>query len=382
VLDQVLTLPTITWDASTSNREIIIQLATTSNEATPTTLYGAYTSDDDGSIFLTSDYLKIDGSNTWTNDKYQSVDDSTSSVTFSTGSGALYPVTTAPVWTLFEAEQTVPFTGIVDENGPWRSGSPPPVGNTNYTWYTAEVDRTDFGIPHTSSYVPTWLGVRSSDDQVIVWIANNTVIPVGDTSTITYPADAIEEVYSAGLYGFESFVIKARLRPDPSPEWNPQVHSGWFYEQQQEYYLYADRTEAVSTASDSVNLDGVAHQGAPIIVWTDEATPHLLRQIAFSDSTPEFSLSTTQTITGNNTDILYLAYQDVYDVTVVDHDTNESVGAATSTETNELQLDVASSKLHRYDVSYTVNRSFYAIMNYNDNGSMCTRLVFDQVGIT
>lgn len=380
--DFVLTLPPIVWDPAldaTPTREYIIEIITYSEDATPEP--GAYALDANGDrFFIDTSYIELDGSTAWA-DGIQTVPDGTTEVTFSTLDGAEYPIQDGSLWTLFEYEQLVPFEGMVDENGPWRNNVVPSPGNTNYNWKVAELARSDFGIPDDVDYVPTWIGVDSSDPQVIVWLENNTIVPVVEAeSAINYPANAIEEFEDGGVYGFESFMVKARLKPDPAPPWNPQVNSGWFYEQQQEYYLYAGRSEAVVSGASSVILQGVSHQGAPIIVWTDEATPRLLRQVAFHDATPTLTLTHTETLPGNGTDTLYLAYPDVYGITVTEHYSEDAIGADSSVTSNAVQLAVTTEKEKLYDVTYTVNNSFYAEMNYDDNGVKKTRLVFDQSG--
>lgn len=378
----VLSLPYVNWDPTldaTPSKEYVVEIISYSEEATPQP--GAYALNDDGDrFFIDTTYIELDGSNAWT-DGVQTVADGTTDITFTTQDGAEYPIQDGSVWTLFEYTQTVPFSGMVDENGPWRNNVAPAPGNINYNWKVAELTRSDFGIPDTVNYVPTWVGVDSSDSEVIVWLENNTIVPfVENESAINYPANAIEEYEDGGVYGFESFMVKARLRPDPAPQWNPKVNSGWFYEQQQEYYLYAGRSEAVVSGVDSVVLQGVSHQGAPIIVWTDEATPRLIRQVAFHDATPTLSTQMHESIKGNGTDTLYLTYPDVYDIAVVEHHSGNVVTGATTAASNALVLDAPTNKDLIYDITYTVNDSFYAEMNYDDNGVKKTRLTFDQPG--
>lgn len=379
-----LTMPTIAWPSqlhATPNLEYIVKIISHDGAATPT--YGAYAlDDDDDEFFIPASYVYAAGSNVWTSNQ-RSFLAATSTITFATGSGGdatpVYPIQ-GSLWTLFERSQVTPYVGIVDENGPWRNNVPSQVGNVNFGWKAAELARTDFNIPNTANFVPTWIGVEATDPQVIIWLDNNTIVPYDNTTTITYPANAVEEYKSGNLYGFESLMIRARLRPDPAPQWNPQINSGWFYEKQQEYYLYAARAEAVVTADDEVVLSGVAHQGAPIIVYTDEATPKLLRQVSFSDATPTLTFEQSQLIRGNGTENLYLAYPDVYDVSVIEHYSGDSVSADSSSSTNIIQLGLDSDVEKAYEVSYRVRNSFIAEMNYDDNNEQRTRLTFDDVG--
>lgn len=159
----------------------------------------------------------------------------------STGTGGLYPVQ-ATTWELYEKSQTATSLGVVDENGPWRNGEPAAPGNTNFTLKTYNVTRNDFGIPNTDSFVITWMGADVLDDgRVIAWLDTNTVKPaVTDGSTVEYPANAIVESFGSGVYSYSPFVLRARMRPGASPEWNPSIHSGWYYQGGREGYIYAE----------------------------------------------------------------------------------------------------------------------------------------------
>jgi hypothetical protein len=353
-----LQMPSIAWDNYLDiipHKQYILELTTLD----PSGSYGAMVQDP--AVFLPSTYISVDGDNIWVDGQTKTLPGTTTAATFSIGSGADYPISNY-YWNLFERTQLDSYLGIVDENGPWRDGEAPPVGNTNFTFLTPTVDRNDFGIPlDDPDYVITWIGVNVvGDGQVIAWLDNNTVIE-DDNS-------------------FGTVVIRARLRTDPEPKWNPQINSGWFYEGDHDYYLYA-KSNSATVASNPYVLSTVARQGAPIIIW-DGATPY--RQVAFydQDASPiHLSLTNTEIIEGNGATPMFLAYPDVYDVVV--NDISEAatpvlIEADTSSITNVIETATPTDKTHKYQVSYVVNNSFYAENDYETAGAQATRLQFDQ----
>jgi hypothetical protein len=129
-------------------------------------------------------------------------------------------------------------------------------------------------------------------------------------------------------------------------------------------------------------------RGAPIIIRTQEATPQNLRQIAFWDaSTPSLVKYNTETVKGSGTNKLFLAYNDIYDVSAVDLTTGVGIAVDSSSQTNIIGTTLNTDRTHDYEVTYTVAKSFYAENNYiYDNGTQRTKLTFDKsptdIGVT
>lgn len=376
-------LPSIVWDpyeTDSATREVLVQI-TTKDSATGD--YGATTTNEAGaSIFLPATYLRFRmGSASPVTPSASTglvVFPDFNDFTFWAEDGALYPIT-ATVWDLFEAVQTTPIEGIVDENGPWRYGNPSAPGNTNFVLQAMEVDRNDFGVPNTDDYVITWMGVEVLDDpRVIAWLDTNTVKPaVVDASDVTYPPNAIVEELNAGVYTYTPFVMRARLQPQPSPEWNPYIHSGWYYQGGREGYVYAEPVSLTTTGASRV-LSGVARQGAPIIVWSNEATPEEMRQVTFLDEDGELTLTNVETVKGTGTNKLYLAYENIYDIVVTDTANGQAVAAGATSTTNQVTISSGvTDRKRQYEVTYKVYGSFYADNDYiHTDGTRRTQLIF------
>lgn len=197
-------------------------------------------------------------------------------------------------------------------------------------------------------------------------------------------ADALFERLPMPKYSLDPFLVNARLRGDIDERWLPNIHTGWMYDRKQEYYLYANPVTEDASPNPYV-LEGPAYQGAPIIVKALEAsTPYELRQVAFFDegstptgADPTLSFFNTQRVSGSGTTKLFAAYNDISQIEVVDVDTGEVLGAVTQSDTNVIETDEATLRSKEYDITYHVDRSFYANHMYEDEeGQLRTQLTF------
>lgn len=345
-------------------------------------------------LFMPIENLYVNGDNTWIDDEFMTFSDDTTSITFSVAPTIynddmelVYPID-AEVWEGFEAEDIIFYSGVVDENGPWRNGQPAAENSTNYLFEVVPfVKRSDFNIPDTDDYVITWIGVESDNDRVITWLDSNAVVPVADSgvSDPVYPANAwIEkEDEDTGSRYLEQVAIRARIRSGPDAQWSPQVHSGYLYDKNDEYYLYAKPIEVTATTSE-LTLTEPPRQGAPVAVWTEEATPKRFRQVAFIDeATPTnvaLSLTNTEIVSGSGVNKLFAGYRDIYDITVTNLSTGQSVGVtSTSTTTNIVTTTTTTNRDHEYEVTYKVNNSFYVDYDVvTDSGNHTGKIYFDK----
>jgi hypothetical protein len=391
-LELDMPLDYIVWDPHVTAAQLELEITSSDPtvgdfDATPSLLEpgGITRNENNEVIFIPIGSILLDGVASWVNSKI-TVADTTPSVVFSidTSDPLVYPIT-FPVWEAFEADQATAVSGVVDENGPWRNGVPNSPGNTSFNFaVTEDLRRSDFGVPETEDYRITWIGVASSNSRVLTWLDTNTVEPAFPSDYLTYPENVVKEQFLEGpdYYYFEPFVIRARVKPGPDKQWSPQVHSGHFYDRNEEYYFYADRRiEDATPGSSEIVLSGLARQGAPIIVETIGATPKTLRQIAFFNEAAtitELSLNNYQWVRGTGHALLYLAYHDVYAVSVEDEDGND-ITSDTSSLTNEIATSVSTEYGKLYLVQYRVRDSFYADHDYMQSGELKTRLVFSEI---
>lgn len=389
----------ILWpDQAVTNRyiEFIIESVDTNDGGTfeegqsSSTVPGAFTRDkDNNTVFLPADYILVDGSAGWVDGSKtlsETLADETVTISIDTIQ-ALYPISFY-VWELFETEYNTVLNGVVDENGPHRDGVPNPVGSTNFNFEVVENLRRDQFqnqiVPDSEEFIITWLGVESDNDRVIVWLDNNTVKPVHHEFG-EYPETAIEEMYDEieEIYYLSPVIVRARIKPEPDPQWNPQVHSGYFYEGNQEYYFYIDKKTEVAVSSEMV-LEGIPRQGAPVIVTTGDGSGETLRQVAFVDESVEpaqLTLDNEEWLSGTGHDMLYASYADIYGITIEDEDGNAVQGDATASD-NEVSTQVATEYGTKYLVRYRVNNSFFVDYDHIADGEQRARIVFDSAPAT
>lgn len=381
----ILNIPTINWPTGVLNKEIILRLETVSDE-----VYGAFTDPNAATpMFFEDSYIAVNGNNTWTDGRYKSFISTTTSVTFSSQAAVGYPIN-MPIWTLFEASFPNAISGTVDSNGPWRGNEAQLFGSKNEVLEYLNLSRNDFGIAETTSYIITWIGIESvSNSNVICWLDCNTVQPAvsyeGETNlNTTYPSNVVVESYDDddSAYIFSTFPLKAKLKLTANENWYPKIHSGWFFDDIEEYYLYANRGRETTTSTTYVLRDGPNRQGAPIIV-TDNTGTNYLRQVHFwnmSGATPAVTTTNTETVTGNGTAYLYAAYDNIYNITVTDTTIDSVVSLVSNTTTsNMVYLATISNFDHNYNVTYKVRQSYVVDNDYLNGATPSSRVLFDAV---
>jgi hypothetical protein len=382
--------PPIQFPASATNKEYIIEFLS-SNDNT----FGATGTEHTATpVFIPSSLIRVNDNGSWSGGNIKTFGTTITEWEFSTGTNSSYPVS-VPNWTSFEALQTTPVSGVVDSNGPWRDGLIPSEGNTNYALKWMDLTRADFGLSNSATIILTWIGVDSiSAGDVNVWLDSNTIKPrtsyPGETGLqYDYPDDAIVEYLDGGVYGFNPFPLYARARQDVNKKWNPKIHSGWFYDDVDEYYLYAN-PKTFSTTSKNILLNNVViRQGAPITIYgtrnAEAATinHYDLRQVSnflmddeATPATPYYSLTHSEVVQGNGTNRLYLAYDDVYAMTAYNLTLNKSETLSSATSTSNIAtFSAVTNPDYEYEVTYKVNKSYYVEQVYGATPS--TRIVFD-----
>lgn len=155
---------------------------------------------------------------------------------------------------------------------------------------------------------------------------------------------------------------------------NPSIESGYIYQDGTPYYLYADYANNIQLDKHEIILPSVARQGAPIILQV-AASPGYeeiqYKQVAFTDeATPSaFSYHNTEYIKANYDNFLALAYQDIFDVSVIDTYTNQKIIDNQSYASNIIETLGAPASLRIkagriYKVKYRVRNTFFVDNQY------------------
>jgi len=161
---------------------------------------------------------------------------------------------------------------------------------------------------------------------------------------------------------------------------NPAIHTGWLYLNQDEYYIYSNPiTDSATGRFFSLPISRYPRSGSPIIVKVGEEE---YRNILFEDAaTPgNILFSNTEEIYGNVSNTIYLAYQNVENISVTDSYTGVVLFDNLSTSTNELNCFSAATPSvygRKYNVSYDVRNAWYVDKNvYNPNTEIFSSSVY------
>lgn len=364
------------------------EITVTSTDGFPDNPSAWYLSSDNTFKYLPISTISVDGNSTWT-DGVKDIAYGTESVTFSSGTNVSPPYpepdTIAFTWEYFSETKELAAEGILDENSVWRHGTPPYPGTTSTLVDVLALTREDFGLDTDENTVITWVGVRTNNNLIDVWTDTNTVKSEAFVSDINidYGTNFVNELHDEDddTYYLDRVVIRARLKKDPDPHWYPQVHAGYAYIDGEERYLYVEPSnQTLAGATPGFTLDGVARQGAPVIVRTDEATPRYLRQVAFHSASPTtLDFTNEETVKGSGTYGLYVAYKDIYDIVVTNTTDAIELGLVSdSTETNFIATVEKTDRDKDYLVTYKVEDSFYIDNNNFDNDLHRSYVVLDK----
>lgn len=271
------------------------------------------------------------------------------------------------VWTNFEAAHNNEFDFFLSENGV-ESSTP----NNNYDILNNVksnlVDvysfyRSDFGLEEydtSENMIVKSIEIVNENDNVLIWQENE------NDPTNLANLNFLEE--ASGKYILKD--IKVRAQYDFSSEKNisPSIRSGWYYQNGEERYVYAKPKKKVANNNYEINLEEVARGGAPIIVDVQQSgsTPTQYRRVSFYDeATPHvFSDYNFEYIIAKNIHSLHLAYENVYNVSVTDTFTGETIISNAQSSTNEInifQITTGNPLIlgRSYKVTYKVRNAFY-----------------------
>jgi hypothetical protein len=314
------------------------------------------------------------------------------SIVFSSADSANYPFT-ADVWTEFTAQTDSIIDGTVNEFGVVRTD--PDNKDENFSKNSNLIGRydlsySDFGIDAVNYRIKKIEPVNNIDG---VDLSLSKEFVYRNTDEDIYFANSIIEDDSNNINGVE---VSAQYEA----KYDSYIHTGWYSQNEEDHYIYSDPVEeAHVTPGFSLSLDAVALQGAPIIVQRNiatpgsltlnSATPEILREVAFPDqATPtQLSLTNYETIYANASNNIYLGYEDVYDVTVVDAITGYTILSNGQTKTNEIQAFSSATPVvngREYNVTYKVRNSYLIDNDYYDssNQKYISRMQFDSTPST
>lgn len=330
-------------------------------------------------------------------------------LTFNTVNSNAYPFTIID-WEGFELTSSTPISGYVDENGivnyDVTQGEYVPGKNSN-SILIPELTRESFGISGSEKFEyffenieildPTNLDVSIWSEQKIVnpflnrtYVLNaNDIDAIYDnvnytTKTMSYPDNSIMESYDLerNTTVFTNFTARGKLFDS---KLDTRINTGWINVDKNEYYIYAKPvTQTFLGVLKEITLSETPKQGAPVIVSVSDigaATPNEFTEIAFPDeSTPrQFGFYNIQILQPRFDNSFYLGYKDVYDLSITDGLTGETLFTNLSTENSYIKLSTNTYQFVKdrdYSIKYKVKNSYY-IDNILDGSEYYSTIVFD-----
>jgi hypothetical protein len=285
------------------------------------------------------------------------------------------------------------------------------VGTYNVNRYSFDFDKEN-----PSKYIVNYIDViplENEDDSFEVWLDKNSVRPyftisqdndlkIPNVKSIPDSAHTERSRESEKNLYIPNVVVRARLKNIGNKKLESEIHNGWYYLNNEEYYVYSNPVTEYLTYSNNpinyidstpcfeLNLSNVARQGAPIILRSTDKPETDLIQVAFQNkATPSmFSFTNTETIKGGISNNIFLGYRNVYDVSVFDSVSDSFVATKRSSNTEKVSVSdsatpVILSEGREYEVQYKVRNSYVVTNeNYDYNNKLYTKIIFDATPTT
>lgn len=281
-------------------------------------------------------------------------------------------------WQYFTAESTPMVSGSINKRGIVRTSDE--NYDDNFTLNSNFVGSYDltyntFGLNYSTDWIEK-IEVLNETDGVIL-TPSQQFVTLAEEEVIFANSSILE--YEQGL--LSTVDVTAEFQG----VYSSYLNVGWYHQDGEDYYVYASPiTENFATPGFYLNLSYVSRQGAPLIVERNSATPKVLREVAFFDeASPTYiSLVNKETVKANRSNELYLGYEDVYDVEVIDSITGYTIMENGYTQTNAIEVFSAATPGvygRDYYVSYKV-RDSYSVDNdvFNeDSEKYITSIRFD-----
>ena len=310
----------------------------------------------------------------------------------SSNDGEHYPFK-YPIWEKFSSDSIENYdfyisdTGIVQASPNINQDLLDSKNSDVINWF--DLDRADFGLEDFASSPNlyfTSIEAVNENDNVEIWTdytfnSEEKIIntdKLNDNTLLNY-YDNDEEIYK-----ITKLPIRAKYKTDATKYISPSIRSGWYY-QDEHRFIYAKPKTEVEADAEEIILSQVARKGSPILVSTIDSSGATVNyyQVAFhEEATPSnYSHYNYEYITATNTNSLYLAYENVFDVTVVDTFTGQTVLSGDSSSSNVINIisipEEQPLKIGReYKVTYRVLETFNADNQYfhEDDNSYRTKI--------
>jgi hypothetical protein len=254
----------------------------------------------------------------------------------------------------FTAEATPNlFSGYIDSlDNVYETGEDPLNSYFNADSFLSKIylSKDSFGLLQDDVYIIKDATLNTAQDSVLAYVESQDALLNNLNSSFSQDIETSVDVHAK----------KDKI--------SSALHTGWIYLDENDYYIYANPvTESSSGRFFNVNLSNTPRNGAPVLVKVDGQD---YRNIAFEDAaTPgKLTFQNSEVVNASANEIIYLAYKDVMDVSILDNYTGKEILDTILVNENEITLineDTPESAAtpfvydREYLVTYKVNNAWY-----------------------
>ena len=250
------------------------------------------------------------------------------------------------------------FSGYVDSlDNVYETGEDPLNSYFNTDSFLSKIylSKDSFGLVQDDIYIIKEATLNTGQNSVKAYVESQDALLNNLNSSFSQGIETSVDVHAQK----DKFLIQ---------EQRSALHTGWIYLDENDYYIYANPvTESSSGRFFSVNLSNTPRNGAPVLVNVDGQN---YRNMAFEDAaTPgKLTFENSEIVNASSNEIIYLAYKDVINVSVLDNYTGKEILDTILVNENEITLineDTPESAAtpfiydREYLVSYKVNNAWY-----------------------
>lgn len=217
--------------------------------------------------------------------------------------------------------------------------------------------------------------VKVEDNRIQVWKNNTLKFDVVDSQPLLNGAwGPMTESQAKTFFWDFSFIrtakleceLKAQVKKARPLPWNPMIHNGYYYHEDREHYLYAEKVVHKKTpnAFHEFTISPRPQQGSAIIVRDNQGNH--LRKVTFYDDNWNLTLENKEEFNGNGYAKYYLNYKGIdkatlkvklNGVTLLNHDFIFHEEESSIEFMNEIQFE------DTIEVRYILLYSYYVDMN-------------------
>lgn len=211
------------------------------------------------------------------------------------------------------------------------------------------LDKSSFGLIENDVYIIKDAALNTGQDEVEAYVESRNRLLSDLNSSFSQENEMSVDIYAKK----DKFLMQ---------EQRSALHTGWIYLDENDYYIYANPvTESSTGRFFNIKLSNTPRNGAPVLVNVNGQS---YRNIAFEDAaTPgKLTFQNSETVKASADQIIYLAYEDILNVSITDNYTGKQMAGSILVESNRVRMGTGATPLvydREYLVSYKANNAWY-----------------------